>query len=67
MYAAFILGTIPALVIYDPAATAQMPADKPDKPNEPRGDGCIPLGVTKYPSGRCTRLRNATAASISVG
>lgn len=35
--------------------TQQMPTDKPYKPNEPRGeprgDGCIPVGVTKTSTG----------------
>jgi hypothetical protein len=28
-----------------------MLADTPNKPNEPRGDGCIPIGVTKTSTG----------------
>lgn len=54
LVATFVLGSIPAIAILvdEPAATAQqMPADKPDKPNEPRGDGCIPIGVTKSSTG----------------
>lgn len=50
MCAAFMLGTIPILVDA-PAAMAQISANKPDKPEEPRGDGCIPVGVTKSSTG----------------
>jgi hypothetical protein len=67
--AAFIFGAVSTLVDA-PAATAtarrlpesgrfyrtqQMPTDKPNKPNEPRGeprgDGCTPIGVTKTSTG----------------
>jgi hypothetical protein len=49
--AAFIFGTVPLVILVDAPAAVAMPVDKPDKPNEPRGDGCIPVGVTKTPLG----------------
>jgi hypothetical protein len=39
--AIFILAPIPILVGAPSVIAQQMRIDKPDKPNEPRGDGCI--------------------------
>jgi hypothetical protein len=48
--AACIIGAPIALDM--PSVIAQqMKVDKPGKPNEPRGDGCVPVGVSKSPNG----------------
>jgi hypothetical protein len=47
--AAFVLCPIPVLAYTAPAIAEQMRIDKPN--NAPRGDGCVPVGVSKSPNG----------------
>lgn len=47
--AVFILGTLPFVADLPAAIAHQMRIDKPN--NAPRGDGCVPVGVSKSPNG----------------
>jgi hypothetical protein len=49
-FAILIFSPVPIVIGSGSLIAQQMRIDKPDKPNEPRGDGCVPVGVSKSPN-----------------